>query len=147
MYDVNLMLLDATTVTADGGEQTGAYLDLWSVNADIGPTFDAYEDATPGTGRVVRPLVWTLIVGASALISDALTVSLEFSEDGADAGEQEIFFPTVVAADPLVARVQRMQVLHPYRYVRYVLAALGGTSTTVISLGPDDGGEYTSPGP
>lgn len=146
MFDVNLMLLDEVTITADGAEQTGAYLDLWSVNADTDPDFDSYEDATPGTGRQVRPLIWTMIVAASALISDAITMSLEFSEDGAGAGEQEIFFPVVVAVDPLVARVDRMSVLAPYRYVRWVLAALGGVSTTVISLGPTDGGEYRFPG-
>jgi len=52
----------------------------------------------------------------------------------------------VVAADPLVARVQSVAELAKARYVRYTLAALGGVSTTVVSLGPSDGGAYTSPG-
>lgn len=147
MFDVNLMLLDEATITADGAVQTGAYLDLWTVNADTAPAFNEYEVAEPpGGGAPVRPLIWTLIVGLSALISDAFAISLDFSNDGVGAAESNVAFVTVAAADPLVARVDRQSVLAPERFVRYRLAALGGVSTTVVSLGPTDGGEYRFPG-
>lgn len=148
MFDLNLMLLDAATITADGAIQSGAYLDLWSVNADTDPVISAYEVADPpGQGAAVRPLVWDLIVGASALISDAFAMQLDFSDDGAGVEDSFQTFPSVAAADPLVARVSKMVVHAPSRFVRYQLAALGGTSTTVVTLGPRDGGEYTDPGP
>lgn len=148
MFDLNLMLLDAVTITANGAIQTGAYLDLWSVNADTAPVISAYEVADPpGQGGAVRPLVWDLIVGLSPLISDAFAMTLRFNDSGAGVVENTFAFPTVAAADPLVARVSRLTVHAPQRFVSYTLAALGGTSTTVVSLGPRDGGEYTDPGP
>ena len=148
MFDLNLMLLDAATITADGAVQTGAYLDLWSVNADTAPVISAYEVADPpGQGGAVRPLVWDLIVAASALISDAFDMALEFSNDGVGAAESEVEFGAVAAVDPLVAFVRRIVVHAPERFVRYRLEALGGVSTAVVTLGPRDGGEYTDPGP
>ena len=147
MFDANLMLLDAATITANGAEQTGAWLDLWSVSADFAPQLSAYEVADPpGQGGAVRAMVWNLYVGLSAAISDALAVNLDWSDDGAAENGLASAFPTVAAADPLVARVDRIAVVAPSRYVRYTIALLGGVSTTVLTLGPTLGGEYTNPG-
>ncbi|KKN64474.1 hypothetical protein LCGC14_0490870 [marine sediment metagenome] len=149
MYDTNLMLLDNAALVTSGGEVTGAYLDLWEVNADIGPQFDAYEDATPGTGQVVRPLIWNFTIHSVGTdVSGIVDMRLQFSEDGTGAEEVEHRFPVVVNADPPVVVRQSISVLAPYRYVRYSFgqSTINGSDNMVASLGPTDGGEYASPG-
>ena len=149
MYDTNLMLLDNEALVTSGGEVTGAYLDLWSVNADVGPQMDAFEDATPGTGQVVRPLIWNFTIHTIGTdVSGIVDMRLQFSEDGVGAEEAEFGFPVVANADPPVAVVQRMSILAPYRYVRYSFGqgTINGSDNMVASLGPTDGGEYANPG-
>jgi len=147
MQDSNLMLLNDALVTGTGAEITGAYLDLWQTNADIGPTFDEYEVADPpGAGGDIRPLVWQLTVrGASEGLSDAVTFSLQFSDDGVNENGNVVSFGalpnTEAAIDAGVTR--RVSVFRQGRFVKYAASALTiAVTIDNVSLGPVDAGEY-----
>ena len=145
MYDSNLMLLDAATVTGTGAEIVGAFLDLWSQNADIGPVLNEYEVADPpGAGGDIRPLVWQLVVSdAVGGLSADVTVTLEFSDDGSTENGNIVSFGAITDAQAVAGEVRRQSIFRQGRFVRYAVSAFDAPDTFVASLGPVDAGEYT----
>ncbi len=150
MYDLNLMLLDELTVEGDG-TVTGAWVDLWAVNADVAPQISAYEVADPpGSGGMIRPLVWQLVIPsvANVVAGDAdVVVALAYGDDGAAVNGEEDVFATL--PDLNVATnfpyIDRMKFITQSRFVRFEIRAMAVDHDLVgVSLGPVDGGEYTS---
>jgi len=146
MFDSNLMLLDAGTLTGvnGAGDETGAWVDLWSENADIGPALSEFEQSDPpGQGGAIRSMVWTLIVGAAGDNTDAVTLKLEWSDDGSTATGVETLFANSLALTNCPF-VERQTVRAPSRYVRYSFGDFdNGNTVSLVTLGPVDGGEYT----
>ena len=145
MYDSNLMLLDAETVTGTGAAVVSAYLDTWAENADAGPQFSEYEVAAPpGAGNAVRELTWQLILtDPTADLDEDVVLTLEWSNDGSGAADESEVFPTVLAADVVAGAVRRLRTIAKARFVRSSFAAITAAKTFVATLGPVDAPEYT----
>jgi len=145
MYDSNLMLLDEATVTGTGAAVVSAYLDTWAENADAGPQFSEYEVAAPpGAGNAVRELTWQLIAGTVSVgFSDAVVLTLEWSNDGSGAADESEVFPSITAAQVTAGAVRRLRTIAKARFVRSSFAGFTTGATFVATLGPVDAPEYT----